>query len=434
MLSRGPEKVQVTFQDVAARFSDEEWKLLHEWQNELYKHVMKEIQQALIALGSSIATSVFSLRAKEKEDLPCTGRTYFERRPCATHSASGSTEHSDIVFTIHGKQTEYLTDSLAAHTEESNEYLHSDNAVTPSIVSFSIKEDCETYPIEHQDADRQESIHSFTDTTLIDALSIKEEANTFCLDHHGSDLRGSFVSAVGNESMSRKNNSGNPLKCSKKNLPCKAFTEKNSTLVFQSSNQEANFQSHMRFESGQEIGAEMHCPSESHFSDTVNSNLQAGNPVIGRSGRYDECEGNLKNSLLPDDQSNQQQNQRTYTFTAVDSSHCLKKGFSRNVRTNSRERSYACSECEKSFFWKSHLLMHHRIHSGEKPFMCTFCQKRFNRKSTLDQHIRIHTGEKPYKCAKCEKDFIRKGDLRYHQRTHTQQIKNNHLRYRANRK
>ncbi|XP_069506427.1 zinc finger protein 282-like isoform X2 [Ambystoma mexicanum] len=59
----------LTFRDVAARFSEEEWKLLHEWQKELYRNVMKEIEQVLTSLGPLIAISVFSLRPKESKEL-----------------------------------------------------------------------------------------------------------------------------------------------------------------------------------------------------------------------------------------------------------------------------------------------------------------------------------------------------------------------------
>ncbi|XP_069499019.1 uncharacterized protein [Ambystoma mexicanum] len=62
-----PEEVTLTFCDVAACFSEEEWMLLHQWQKELYKNVMKQIQQAFSSLGPLIATTVFSLKPKEKE-------------------------------------------------------------------------------------------------------------------------------------------------------------------------------------------------------------------------------------------------------------------------------------------------------------------------------------------------------------------------------
>ncbi|KAJ1121727.1 hypothetical protein NDU88_000246 [Pleurodeles waltl] len=61
-------KAPLTFCDVAAGFSDEEWTLLQRWQKELYHSVMKEIQQAFTSLGPLIANSVFSLRPNEQED------------------------------------------------------------------------------------------------------------------------------------------------------------------------------------------------------------------------------------------------------------------------------------------------------------------------------------------------------------------------------
>ncbi|XP_078508773.1 uncharacterized protein LOC144768754 [Lissotriton helveticus] len=64
----GSEEVQITFHDAPAYFSDEEWKLLHDWQKELYRNVMKEIHQALISLGPLITTTISSLRAKEKQE------------------------------------------------------------------------------------------------------------------------------------------------------------------------------------------------------------------------------------------------------------------------------------------------------------------------------------------------------------------------------
>ncbi|XP_078533681.1 uncharacterized protein LOC144819829 isoform X2 [Lissotriton helveticus] len=67
MSRRNSDEAPVTFYEVAAYFSEEEWKLLHEWQKELFKSVMKEIQQAVISLGPLIATSVFSLKPKTKE-------------------------------------------------------------------------------------------------------------------------------------------------------------------------------------------------------------------------------------------------------------------------------------------------------------------------------------------------------------------------------
>ncbi|KAM4693978.1 uncharacterized protein O3C94_004444 [Discoglossus pictus] len=62
---RGP--VSVTFHDVAACFSAEEWGLLEDWQKELYRNVMREIHSALQAMGYTIMNSDVLLKIKENE-------------------------------------------------------------------------------------------------------------------------------------------------------------------------------------------------------------------------------------------------------------------------------------------------------------------------------------------------------------------------------
>ncbi|XP_069507818.1 uncharacterized protein [Ambystoma mexicanum] len=66
MSNQSSDEAQVSFHCAATYFSDEEWKLLQEWQKELYRNVMKEIHQALLSLGPLITTTVFSLKAKER--------------------------------------------------------------------------------------------------------------------------------------------------------------------------------------------------------------------------------------------------------------------------------------------------------------------------------------------------------------------------------
>ncbi|XP_063297987.1 uncharacterized protein LOC134586414 [Pelobates fuscus] len=61
-------QVSVTFHDVAACFSAEEWGLLEEWQKELYKNVMRDIHEALQAMGYAIMNSDVLLKIKEDDE------------------------------------------------------------------------------------------------------------------------------------------------------------------------------------------------------------------------------------------------------------------------------------------------------------------------------------------------------------------------------
>lgn len=68
MTIQGP----ITFQDVAASFTEEQWLHLEDWQKDIYKTVVKEIHEAVISLGYTIINPnvVFSVE-KQGEASVC---------------------------------------------------------------------------------------------------------------------------------------------------------------------------------------------------------------------------------------------------------------------------------------------------------------------------------------------------------------------------
>ncbi|XP_078535253.1 uncharacterized protein LOC144822052 isoform X2 [Lissotriton helveticus] len=126
MTQQGPDEVSITFCDVAACFSEEEWKLLHIWQKELYKTVMKEIQQAFSSLGPLIATSIFSLRPKQKKNVCSMEIQRLEKR---AHITPSSRDSSDTTFSArnHLKHLETTTHYLK-HRENTEEKERTEDA------------------------------------------------------------------------------------------------------------------------------------------------------------------------------------------------------------------------------------------------------------------------------------------------------------------
>ncbi|XP_075451376.1 uncharacterized protein LOC142492556 isoform X3 [Ascaphus truei] len=61
-------QVSVTFHDVAACFSAEEWGLLEDWQKEVYRNVMTEIHSAMQAMGFEIINPDVLFRIKKVKE------------------------------------------------------------------------------------------------------------------------------------------------------------------------------------------------------------------------------------------------------------------------------------------------------------------------------------------------------------------------------
>ncbi|TFK05519.1 stonin-1 [Platysternon megacephalum] len=89
-------QVPVTFEDVAVRFSAEEWEILEGWQKELHKEVMEENYQLLISLGQPVPTLALLPLTAEWEAAGGQIRNVSGERELA--SGSGSSEGEELAF------------------------------------------------------------------------------------------------------------------------------------------------------------------------------------------------------------------------------------------------------------------------------------------------------------------------------------------------
>ncbi|XP_044859902.1 uncharacterized protein LOC123363130 isoform X6 [Mauremys mutica] len=91
-------QVPVTFEDVAVRFSAEEWQILEGWQKELHKEVMEENYQLLISLGQPVPTLALLALAAEREAAGGQIRSVSGQRERELASDSGSSEGEELAF------------------------------------------------------------------------------------------------------------------------------------------------------------------------------------------------------------------------------------------------------------------------------------------------------------------------------------------------
>ncbi|XP_069098780.1 zinc finger protein interacting with ribonucleoprotein K-like isoform X2 [Pleurodeles waltl] len=368
-----PDQVQVTIQDTFACFSKEEWKLLQEWQKELYRNVMKEIHQALIALGPLIATTVSSLTAKEKQELPSRGHPEPER------SHANLSLNND---TCPEKDEEPISVFLDRHCMEVERRI-TDPSSGLEITSVHIKEEEEDFDCsDHHNNKEVVSANSQAGHPIISSLfsqKIKSEEG-MCLQESTKHER--RVSAEERRSVKMKANSsaGDTERTAYRRARVKDVKK---------AEKGAPSRGYVWSEGNEEPRADTVTQCDNIYLLPEHCKIEPGTSTIQSSGQNKDFECSLWNTNLAV-QPNAQISVVPHVFPEPESSFKTKWKLTRHERAALLERPFICTVCGNSFSRRHHLTQHQRTHTGERPYQCTDCKKRFSMKGNLNRHRIMH--------------------------------------------
>ncbi|XP_069509243.1 zinc finger protein 586-like isoform X2 [Ambystoma mexicanum] len=477
MSQRRSSKAPITFFDVAACFSEEEWKLLHEWQKDLYRSVMKEIHEALISLGPRIATSVFSLQGKGNEPPITTHhdlekKTPNDRLPSDTAAKSGVLSRRNKEENFHlnnhqykegGEQQDFLNaDPNSLHRMKKEEHIFlvdlqeaeprtPKDCLGPGFPYLSTGHILENggktesvlvdYPREYRTDEGGLKATSPSSDNEVFTFPIKEEGKAFPAEHQDFGRRQSITCPAGFHTMERSIEAGYSMNCTE--VQSKESSRKANEKAPVSSNlhpkNQAWLENKPEFNRKTPNQYGSHCCNTKQFivheaplliegsdtymdckSDIYNAEIFTFPSVTEqecRSSTYTECE-EMKGSPLK--HTGIQPRVNPYQCTECEKSFGVKRNLSRHLKTHKeqRERPYECIECKKTFSEKCNLIIHKRTHTGEKPYQCTECEKRFSIKANLVTHLRLHSRERPYHCTQCDKSFNQKSQFITHKSKH----------------
>ncbi|XP_069511479.1 zinc finger protein 282-like [Ambystoma mexicanum] len=393
-------KAPATFHDVAAYFSEDEWRLLHEWQKELYGNVMNEIQQALLSLGPLIAASVFSLRHKEKEVVCSLDHEISERRHSTYHSPRPISElthannpHSPVTIRHPQKRRKKLV------VESQNPSLKEHGYPFPNTdICMGNDKESSASLIERLDVEGAESRTSLSSgqmvATSIVSFQIKEEVESHSIDRQHCARRESINSTSGDDgTMNRQSKAPDPIFIGKFK-PCKTFNT--NGMVVQTPEKDSDSRCQLWPQNNQDMDVKKSVQWESSFINPEHEPLQHETATVDRENAYAECQNNVSNTILSACLPQTEQAHTPYMCTEYEQRFSQEEEGMRFDRPPTEARPHACTDCDKSFSRKGDLNRHRTIHTGEKPYTCTDCHKRFNRKYNLNEHKRIHTEERRY--------------------------------------
>ncbi|KAJ1130939.1 hypothetical protein NDU88_009283 [Pleurodeles waltl] len=394
-------QVSVTFSDVAAYFSEKEWRLLGDWQKELYRRVMREIHTALISLGYTILNSDTLLRVKEEDQEQ---RNVEHKDSAKTGMSTGCRVTPDILCRVR-----HLPDSPFM-----SQHIYRESASVTKTITCALPSETAPKNQGHQ--------------TLVDSLNTRHMLLKKIKEYssQGSE-KGSFLEnqnraqKVEPRRIGLKPAISTPFKPTyfpskaqhKPQVPEKQFQ---CTLCEKSFTTNTFLDVHLRTHTG-----ELSYPCNACDRSFISRANLSRHQISHRGDRPYKCPVCEKSFVICSKLKIHLRNhtgERPYQCTECEKTFTSHTYLTLHQKTHAQERSYQCNQCQKSFLNNSRLIVHQRTHTGERPYKCSECDKRFSDNKSLKLHHRSHTGERPYRCKLCGKGFSSCSNLVRHQKTH----------------
>ncbi|XP_043919060.1 zinc finger protein 345-like isoform X2 [Protopterus annectens] len=399
IMSPPPYQLEIpeNFEDVAVKFSDEEWKMLTKEEKRLHRLVMMENYENMVSVGYNVPLEHLWLLIRKKEEFPhgdteSAGVKHHTQPSYSTSCISRNADH-------HGIRSQHLLGKLPDH-ECSKTFLDDKSLATHVLVPSGNKHN----KLQNCNSD----------------FSQKSEQETR-LERHGGQIPCKMINHSSN-SIFHSNILTGKLICSEKEQkhPLLAHEE---VFIAEKKYKCVTCGEDFTQQTSLVLHQIIHFKQKPYKCATNDKGFTRNQKLMEHiEWKFYKCsicnKGFVtKNNLLRHQRSHT--DLTYYNCTMCNKSFTDNKSLARHQTVYCKNNPFKCTMCDKRFTDETSLVIHRSVHAGLKPFRCTTCDKSYADKQCLRIHQRIHTGIRPYKCTSCDKRFIRRSNLTQHQLIHT---------------
>ncbi|XP_070792528.1 zinc finger protein 773-like [Pituophis catenifer annectens] len=458
----------LTFEDVAVRFTDEEWMLLDAGQQDLYREVMAENSGMVASLIQELQpeknaedqeAGAADKPEQKAQDGEGKSHPFFQRPTESELKTSHNVGQSPAAGPKQDCQDSLKTMAFSPPTLDFRESqkrweARADEEDVPQSPGFT-----DLVNVNRELGLEEESLNGETQGRLEEKVRrpladinsstpVQESSGRVKILHWMETTQeGDFLgkayqgpdSGSGNSTLESKD--GFWLERPKEINPHGKLLERALGKLIQGPNAQESLEIKQDMGSLPEIKSDLALFCDETSTNAPTKTLQGRETSFDLSGNFPPRADRLENQNAP------MESERIYKCSYC--GKCFEDSLDlvTHERAHIGEKIYRCSQCEKRFSHRIDLLTHKRNHQGEKPHQCerdcakcnrqrtcprashrtrpgeqacqcSVCGECFSWKSNLIRHRRIHTGEKPYRCADCGKSYTRKTALDRHKRIH----------------